>query len=70
MATFILLFSTVLLLLLVTATVLAVKRDGSGHLPPVRSHYGWDETGAGTSFSTLHDARDRHLNLAYIPPIR
>lgn len=70
MATFLLLFSTVLLLLLVAATVLAVWRDGSGHLPPVSSHHRWDETGEGTSFTTLRDAQDRHLNVTYLPPLR
>lgn len=70
MATFLLLFSTVLLLLLVAATILAVRRDGSGHLPPVPSHHRWDETGAGISVTTLRDAQDRHLNVTYLPPLR
>ena len=70
MATFLLLTSTILLLVLVAATVRAVSRDGSGHLPSVPSHHGWDETGPGTSFSTLRDARDEYLKMGYLPPIR
>ena len=70
MATFLLLTSTFLLLLLVAATVRAVARDGTGHLPSVPSHHEWDETGPGTSFTTLRDARDEYLKMGYLPPIR
>ena len=37
------------LLLLSTATVIAVRRDGSGHLPPVPSHHSWDDTGPASA---------------------
>lgn len=70
MATFLLLTSTILLLLLVAATVRAVSRDGTGHLPSVLSHHEWNETGPGTSFGTLRDARDGYMKMAYLPPIR
>lgn len=56
MITFLLL-STALLILLGAATVRAVSRDGRGHLPPVKSHYDWDESGTETPLASVSPRR-------------
>lgn len=70
METILLVLFSLLLLLLTAAVIHTVNNDGRGHLPPVRSHHDWNETGAGTSFTSLRDYRDLSGGLPYTPPFR
>ncbi|MET4061104.1 hypothetical protein ABIB35_002669 [Arthrobacter sp. UYP6] len=66
MVTLILLVGVAALLFLVIATVHAVSGDGRGHLPPVRSHPEWGETGTDQS-GAGPGGRGEFSTLPYLP---
>lgn len=66
MTTFLILAATIALLILITATIRAVRTDGRGHLPAIRSHPGWQESGEDQA-GTYPAGRSVFSTLPYLP---